>query len=53
MVCEQGSEKVCRLSLMVNRNAAKLQKDNFKKLRSSGPAQAQSALDMTDSNDDI
>jgi len=52
-VCEQGSEKVCRLSLIVNRSAAKRHKEKLKEVQNSGPAQAQSALDMTDSDDDM
>ena len=53
MVSEQGSEKVYRLSLIVNRSAAKRQQEKLEKVRNSGPAQAQSALDMTDSDDDM
>ena len=53
MVCEQGFEKVFRLSLIVNRSAAKRQKEKFQKVRNSGPVQAQSALDMSDSDDDM
>ena len=54
MTCgEQGSGKICRLSLIVNRSAAKRQKEKFKELRSSGPAHVQSALDITDSDDDM
>lgn len=47
-MCEQGSEKVCRLSLIVNRSAAKRQKESLKEVQNSEPAKAQSALDMTD-----
>ena len=53
MVCEQGCEEVSRLSLIVNRSAAKRQKKKLKEVQNSGPAQAQSALDMPDSDDDI
>ena len=52
MVCTQGSEQVCRLSLIINRSAAKRQKEKFRKVRNAGPAQVQSALAMTDSDDD-
>jgi len=41
------------LSLIVNRTAAKLQKKNINKEIESGPVLVQSALDMTDSGDEL
>lgn len=48
----QGSEDVCKLGLIINRSAAKKQKDNINKALKSGPEPVQSALDMTDSSDE-
>ena len=50
--CVQGSENVCRWSLIVNRTAAKLQKEKLNKAIKSGPVRVPSALDITDSDDD-
>jgi hypothetical protein len=50
--CVQGSENVCKLGLVINRSAAKKQKDKISKALKSGPEPVQSALDMTDSSDE-
>lgn len=48
----QGAENVCKLGLVINRSAAKKQKDKINKALKSGPEPVQSALDMTDSSDE-
>ncbi|KAL0032804.1 hypothetical protein WJX77_000510 [Trebouxia sp. C0004] len=48
----QGSENVCKLGLIINRSAAKKQKDKINKALKSGSEPVQSALDMTDSSDE-
>lgn len=50
--CVQGSENVCKLGLVINRSAAKKQKDKISKALKSGPEPVQSALDITDSSDE-
>ncbi|DBB10667.1 TPA: hypothetical protein ACH3X3_007171 [Trebouxia sp. C0006] len=50
--CVQGSENVCKLGLVINRSAAKKQKDKISKALKSGPEPVQSALDMIDSSDE-
>ncbi len=48
----RGQRTFCKLSLIVNRTAAKVQKEKMNKDVKSGPARVQSALDMTDSDDE-
>ena len=50
--CVQGAENVCKLGLIINRMAAKKQKDNINMALESGPVTVLSALDMADSNED-
>lgn len=50
--CVQGAENVCKLGLIINRMAAKKQKDNINKALESGPVAVLSALDMADSSED-
>lgn len=49
----QGSENICRLSLIINRAAAQVQKDKMDLDCKSGPVSVPSALDMTDSDDEL
>ncbi|KAL0036306.1 hypothetical protein WJX77_001512 [Trebouxia sp. C0004] len=52
MEAYMGSENVCKLGHIINRSAAKNQKDNINKALKSGPEPVQSALDMTVSSDE-